>query len=337
MNDIPKVSIIVPVFNTGVIISKFIKSIIRQSYLAWSLILVDDGCTDDTVSYINAFLKRDNRIVLLRRTREPKGSVACRNIGMLYADGKYIIHFDADDFVGTCCLEQRVSYMEKHPALDFAVFKGVSFFVNENNEIVKTKRKWGRKRKKNDIISFLSNDYPFSVWNCIYKASRFKNIKWDEKVKIYTDLSYILPSLLGDYSYEYVTDCKEDYFYRVNQKNAMTSAFITKEKYESTKYLFSKIDREIAKQKKYLIYKKKFKEYMLVLLERIVNSSNLEIINDFENFYKSLFGLEIRFHFIVSFSKGMIVKGGNRGKKLRFIIALMYRPKIFINWLTTKI
>jgi len=334
----PLVSIVVPVFNAGRLISDFIRSIKKQSYSYWELILVDDGSSDSTIEFIRCEMNFDQRIKLLFRKQEPKGSLTCRNIGMKSARGAYIIHFDADDLVLPFCLEQRVSFMEKNKHLEFAIFPGASFYSDEKGNNVVVGHRWGRKRKADDLVSFLMNDYPFSVWNCIYRSSVFINQLWDENVKIYTDFSYIVPILLNGHNYAYSSLSNEDYLYRVNQKNAMTSSFISEEKFESTMYLFEKIHCLIFQSPNYKVYKKSFKRYFIVQFERILNNSDENKRKRFCLFYDRFYGRDIRMN-VLAFV-GVVSSRMNAGKKrkiIRLFVSLLYRPDFFVKWLFSKI
>ena len=92
-------SAIIPCFNNGYLLSEMIECVISQSYEDWELIIVDDKSMDNTLEIINKYIIKDNRIRLYVRDREPKGSVTCRNIGLMHSTGKYIIHLDADDLI----------------------------------------------------------------------------------------------------------------------------------------------------------------------------------------------------------------------------------------------
>ena len=333
MGDISLVSIVVPVFNTGSLIIDFIKSIIAQTYSNWELLLVDDGSDEGTLNYIESFRMDEPRIFLYKRDKQPKGSLTCRNIGMTHSKGQYIIHFDADDLVEPFCLEQRVHFMEANPSLDYAVFKGATFCLDKNSKIHLINHRWGRKRNIDDVVSFLSNDYPFSVWNCIYRSSVFKDVLWDEKVKIYTDFSYIIPTLINGYKYAYSEGSSEDYFYRVNQKNAMTSSFISNEKYESTLYLFNKTQNEIAVLQNASFYKAVFKRYFIVQLERLLNNNEKEKIINFRDFFKSFYDDRIRLNLLLFFN---FLYPGKSKKITRLLVALLYRPDLIKKWILSK-
>ena len=73
----PKVSIVIPSYNTSTLLKKMVDCILAQNYNDWELLIVDDVSTDDTVAMLNAY--SDNRIKTIIRSRLPKGGQTCRN------------------------------------------------------------------------------------------------------------------------------------------------------------------------------------------------------------------------------------------------------------------
>jgi len=334
-----KVSIIVPAFNAEAYIETFIKSICAQSFKDWELIIVDDGSKDNTYSIIMKYAESDNRIIVKQRDREPKGSVTCRNIGQLLSTGKYIIHFDADDVIEPWCLEQRVSFMEKNPELDYATFKGASVLEDETGNLVHEGRYWGINPHDDVLECFLNVNYPYSVWNNIYKSSVFKNILWDERVKIYTDFSYIVPILIEQKKHAFCENGKIDYLYRVNIPNAMTSNFIADEKYESTKYLFTKTMLQLNGLPKRKEYIAAFKRYYLLQFERLLVSGSIAQLKDYIIFYRQYYSDSWKLKVISCVLKSDIMKGRkeNFRRKVRLLLYSICIPKEFFKWLRERI
>ena len=122
--SMPKISVIVPVYNVEKYIGAVLDNILAQTYDAWEAIVVDDGSTDNTYKIICDYAVREKRIIAMKREGGEKGSLVCRNIGQRLIKGKYFIHFDSDDVIEPFCLQQRVEFMELHPELDYATFKG---------------------------------------------------------------------------------------------------------------------------------------------------------------------------------------------------------------------
>ena len=75
-----KLSIVIPCYNKSSYLIDMIKSIIRQTFKDWELILVDDGSDDNNFKVISNFVLSDSRIKLVQRSRPPKNGNTCRNI-----------------------------------------------------------------------------------------------------------------------------------------------------------------------------------------------------------------------------------------------------------------
>lgn len=91
----PKVSIILPVYNKEEYLSSTLELLIHQSFKDWELIIVNDGSTDRSKNIIDSYAMFDSRIKVL--SQENKGVAVARNIGMSYAIGEWIWFVDADD------------------------------------------------------------------------------------------------------------------------------------------------------------------------------------------------------------------------------------------------
>lgn len=92
-----KVSIVMPTYNRGYIISCAIESIIAQSYKDWELIIVDDGSTDDTATLVATYQKKYDNIIYFDNM-DNKGASARRNEGINYSTGEYIAFIDSDNY-----------------------------------------------------------------------------------------------------------------------------------------------------------------------------------------------------------------------------------------------
>lgn len=97
MGEDALISVIVPVYNTKEYLRLCIESILNQSYSNFEVILVDDGSTDGSDAICNEFLKKDKRVVYLRK--ENGGLSSARNFGVKHSNGKYISFVDSDDFI----------------------------------------------------------------------------------------------------------------------------------------------------------------------------------------------------------------------------------------------
>lgn len=88
-------SIVMPTFNYAGAISKAIRSVIRQTYRRWELIVVDDGSTDGTAGVAESF--GDRRLRVIRRAGHSGQPGLLRNAGVAAARGCIICYLDHDD------------------------------------------------------------------------------------------------------------------------------------------------------------------------------------------------------------------------------------------------
>ncbi len=249
----------------------------NQTSPDWEMIIVDDGSTDNTPEVVKESTSDLPNVHFYRREREPKGSVVCRNIGFEKAEGKYVCHLDADDLVSPTFVEHRVAFMENHPEVDYASFPAKSF--SDPLELPKFGDKgytWGIGNDNDDLLLRMMKgyDYPFSVWNNIYKKESILSLPWDENVLIYTDFSFIVPCILAGLKHKFSGMQEVDYYYRKDFKDkvAMTKNFVSDEKCESTIYLFTKTLTSFEELKLDPIYKKKFFNFVILHFHRLMMS-----------------------------------------------------------------
>ena len=216
------VTIVMPFFNRSELVCGTISYILGQTYSDWELIIVDDGSEDSEYQTVKDECVNDPRIRIERRPEtRTKGAQSCRNIGLDLASGKYIIFFDSDDFIPDYCLEQRVSFMEQHPDLGFAVFPYAEFSDDPNTpETI-----GGLKYYKDDLKEFVARRLPFMVWSNIYRTEslRQNDIKWDTNLKSLQDAFFNISVLCAGLKYGYAEKCKIDYYNRIGNKGASIS------------------------------------------------------------------------------------------------------------------
>lgn len=119
INTPPAVSIIMPAYNAQDTISDSIKSVQKQGYTNWELIVIDDHSDDRTIDIVKHFSKTDPRIKYIKN----KGQYvsAARNTGIEISQGKYLTFLDADDIYYNHAIEVRLNYLIKHKSRN-AVF-----------------------------------------------------------------------------------------------------------------------------------------------------------------------------------------------------------------------
>lgn len=93
----PKISIIVPMYNSESTIGKCIESILQQTLSELEVILVNDGSTDNTLDICKKYSKRDSRIVVV--SQENKGLISARKRGVEISSADFIGFVDSDDWI----------------------------------------------------------------------------------------------------------------------------------------------------------------------------------------------------------------------------------------------
>lgn len=141
MNDsilsIPKVSIIIPVYNTAPYIGEALDSICQQSLRELEIIIINDGSTDNSQQVIERYVQKDKRIQYYFQFNQGQG--AARNYGLQLARGKYIYFMDSDDLLDSSTLQQCYDRCEKE-RLDFVAFDA-EIFGNTSSNIPNYNRK----------------------------------------------------------------------------------------------------------------------------------------------------------------------------------------------------
>ncbi len=110
----PKVSVVMPVFNGASFLDSAIESILRQTFLDFEFILINDGSTDRSVEIIRSY--SDPRIRLLHNEKNV-GLAAVRNRGIDEAQGEFIAWLDCDDISLPTRLEKQVRFFESSPQI----------------------------------------------------------------------------------------------------------------------------------------------------------------------------------------------------------------------------
>lgn len=128
--SVPKISIIMAVYNGAKYLRVAIDSVLQQSFTEFELIIVDDCSTDSTPTIISSY--KDKRIKYLRNI-ENLGQTPSLNIALTISKGKYIARMDADDIYHPKKLELQFPYMEKHPEIAVCGTEGEC--IDENGDI----------------------------------------------------------------------------------------------------------------------------------------------------------------------------------------------------------
>ena len=171
----PRISIIIPVYNVQHYLGPCVESILRQTITDFELILVDDGSTDGSRDLCADFHRRDNRVVVIYS--DHNGVSSARNAGLTLAKGDCIAFIDGDDVIHPQYLEILYGIIVTYGA-DIAVGNyrecrdtpsGIDFYdVTAIRDNAKT-------LSEEQVVKSLFDDICFmTVWGKLYKKDLIK-------------------------------------------------------------------------------------------------------------------------------------------------------------------
>lgn len=162
----PKVSVIIPVYNTGEYVEEAVCSIMNQTLSELQIIIINDGSTDNSLQILTQLQNKDNRITIY--SQENKGLSAARNKGLNHAIGDYIYFMDSDDILNENALKTCFDKCSSEN-LDFVFFDAESF----SDDNISLLLSYNRKEK----ISTHEQTGLQSL-NTLIDASQYKSSVW---------------------------------------------------------------------------------------------------------------------------------------------------------------
>ena len=241
----PKLSIIIPVYNVEKYLPKCLGSILEQPFKDLEVICVNDGSTDDSLDVLQKIKKNDDRVVIIDKKNE--GSGIARNIGLSTAQGEYVYFIDSDDWLEDDVLAKIIAKADELQT-DILVFGGLSYYNGKGQNGAYSKNKLPKKyfgkvvsakNIKKDIFKF-----PSTAWTKLYRRSflikneiKFQNIRAGQDQlpffhsMITADRIAILPENI--------------YCYQKNREGSVTS--VKKKKSFSPIYVFYGIEEMLEK------------------------------------------------------------------------------------------
>ena len=116
MKKKPLITIILCTYNRCTFLKETIQSIQSQSWEKLEIIIVDDGSTDQTKTYLSKIAKNDSRVRVL--SHKNQGYTCALNIALQHATGEYIAINDDDDRALPQKIEKQFTYLQDHPDID---------------------------------------------------------------------------------------------------------------------------------------------------------------------------------------------------------------------------
>lgn len=221
--NIPKISIIIPVYNVEKYLAECLDSCINQTLKNIEIICVDDASPDNSIKILEEYQAKDLRIKIIRHEKN-KNLGGARNTGLANATGEYVWFVDSDDYIDTNACQILYDAI-KDFNVDLLCFSALKFvdtndrrkFIYDEychqgvqiNKVYHPKTNWEK-------IKF----YNLNVSACMYltKSSIIKKLIFREGIwHEDTDFTPILLASVDSFCYTPYTA----YFYRINQNSIM--------------------------------------------------------------------------------------------------------------------
>ena len=173
----PKISLVIPIYNTEKFLIPLYKSIQNQSLKDIEIIFIDDNSSDNSVKVIEEFMQEDKRIILIKHDTNYK-TFYSRNEGVGVAKAKYILFIDPDDLILNDILEKCYETAEKNnlDILQFYSLKG---------NYKKMKLSTGDKYKSGILYQPQIKDIFYyghtrNIWDKLFKRELFSGVRFPE-------------------------------------------------------------------------------------------------------------------------------------------------------------
>lgn len=181
----PKISIIIPVFNTESYLKKCLDSIINQTYQDYEIIIVNDGSTDNSSNIILEYAQKyKDKIFAYHKKNE--GVSLARNFGIEKAKGDFITFVDSDDYIDKYMLEKMIEKVNEDD-FDMVICNLLYIYPTKNivgksniNSDLLTKE-----QIKENIINILPAMCGKLIKKDLYNNFKFKSNIWFEDVESY--------------------------------------------------------------------------------------------------------------------------------------------------------
>ena len=201
----PKVSVIIPVYNTEKYLRKCLDSVVNQTLKDIEIICVNDGSPDNSLAILEEYAQNDNRIKIINKSNG--GLSSARNAGLEISQGEFIGFVDSDDWIEPETYELAFNAMNDYnPDL---VCWGANVVADDKFSDYERLKE----QQDNHIIKFeglkefnyVCDDYiSATVWNKLFKA------------KIIKDYNVLYPEGLDnediEFTIKYLLHCNKVFF-----------------------------------------------------------------------------------------------------------------------------
>jgi len=238
----PRVSIIIPTYNRAYLLGRAIKSVLKQTYQDFEIIVVDDGSTDNTEEVVKGFNKEKVKYIKYKVNR---GGNAARNTGLKNAYGKLIAFLDSDDEYLPEKLEKQLKVFENSNDSKLGFVYCGAILRDKNGEFAKVlpevKGDIFREVLKNNCITG-GGSSPLIRRKVFKKCGLFDESEYLKKGGAQEYEMWI--RIAKYYHFDFVNDCLIKYYYHFN---SITGSSKYKDKAKAYEYIVNKFIEDYKK------------------------------------------------------------------------------------------
>ena len=217
------VCIIIPAYNAGAYLAAALESALNQTRKPHSIIVVDDGSTDDTPEILRRF---SAPVTVIRQSNQ--GLSAARNAAMRQATADVIMFLDADDLLLPNCIEDTVSVLEHNPAVD-VVYSDVRLIDQNGRDLGTFSELYPGERPSGRVLGELGYRWSvITVSSTTVRRSALKDIEFDIGLSSSAEDFEMWRQLAAQSQFQYLDKVTACYRYHTGQITA-TRARATQE------------------------------------------------------------------------------------------------------------
>ncbi len=188
-NNSPLVSVLMPVYNGIETIDFAIKSLLLQTYENWELIIVNDGSTDGTKSYLDHLMLTDSRFKVIHLAKN-RGRGYARNKCLDNAAGEFVAFLDSDDIYLPNKLQKQVEFLERNKEISLiGCGVGILDGLSQINYV--------RGNKNQNYLHVNHQNLNFVAPSVMFKRFLDPNLRYNDKLDIMEDVDFFNRYLLN--------------------------------------------------------------------------------------------------------------------------------------------
>lgn len=247
--NLPKISIIVPIYNSEKELSRCINSIQHQTYTNFELLLINDGSSDNSGIICDTHAQKDSRIRVYHK--QNTGVSATRNVGIKNAKGEWICFIDSDDEITPNYLQLFIELLLKYDA-DCYVTGCKILSKGKCHAINLEEKDFGKKDIYKSIIYLREKCLLGVPWNKLFKASIIQknNLYFDETISSYEDEIFVLQYLM--FSKSVYTSPYNTYIYYSNNTDSLSKKYIEINTHFHIMEIIYELGIQFSKEQEYL-------------------------------------------------------------------------------------